>query len=602
MKRELKIEISDERQLIEDLNSNKPFIELPTSNIWEKGFETKPHCSFSYPENYPSCCEYHSNLENEIYEWFKKFPNCCEEHIKLSEHKWFKIHDFENVPKKLILQLLYTDNFINTNIKDDNWFDLISEYISYSVESYGTPAVGAAKYLIYLKNWVKNNFLSHDIFPNWKRNQIIEFIDNFWNSTSKEKTDMNMLYSTFQKWIKIFPNLEYFNQLKSDFTGRFPMELILYQPTTNRFTGITKFKVRTKAELVELLIRSTKKLLGSVKTSEFLKKKIISDKDKYEIDILNQHHGLKQTALLDEYSESEIRYVKIIKKWLKNEKNYISELSKIIQNLKDKPKMYEIDVREIFGKEYVKIFIRDKDKIEQISQVLIKLQSVGKCNITENKELDITIYPAKTYAVNETISEIKIALDSYFEGGEYDPIFEDKISSLSENAFGNIVKQIYNYGRNLEKYRNLYSKFDEEGFREFFLPHLNTISENHTATGETFNKIGRTDILIQNKEGLNVFIAECKLWKGANEIHNAIDQLLDRYVTWRDEKVALIVFNKDMLDFTELIKRANKAIKGHPQFKEYVGAREDSSFTYLFKHPDDEERLITLELIIFNCT
>ena len=602
MKRELKIEISDEKKLLDDLNSNKPFIELPTSSIWEEGFETKPHCSFSYPDNYPNCCEYHKELRIQVFEWYENFPNCCEPHRELSKHKWFKKENFDHIPEKLLEQILYTDNFITTHIKREDWFELISEYISYSVESYGTPAVGAAKYLDYIRNWVKQNSISYEDFPKWKRTQILEFIKSFWEKDERPKTDMNVLYSTFQKWLKIFPNLEYFNQLKKDSTDRFPLEIILYKPRTNRFTGITKFKVRTKSELVELLIKSTKQLLGSVKTSNFLKKKIISDKDKYSIDLLNEHHSVKQIALLEEYSESEIKYVKIIKKWLKNEKNYISDLSKIIQNLKDRPSMYDIEVREAFEKKYLKVFIREKDKIEEVSEILIELQSVGKCNITENKEKDLTIYPAKTYSPEETTSEIKIALDSYFEGSEYDPIFEDKISTLSENAFGNIIDQIYNYGRNLEKFQNLYSKFDEEGFRDFFLPHLNSISQNHTATGETFNKKGKTDILIQDKEGLNVFIAECKLWKGSAEIHKAIDQLLERYVTWRDEKVALIIFNKDMKDFTELIKRASQAIKDHPLFKQDHGARKDSSFTFSFKHPDDDDRLIKLELIIFNCT
>jgi hypothetical protein len=43
-----------------------------------------------------------------------------------------------------------------------------------------------------------------------------------------------------------------------------------------------------------------------------------------------------------------------------------------------------------------------------------------------------------------------------------------------------------------------------------------------------------------------LFIAECKLWKGEFTISDAVDQLLERYVTWHDEKVAIIVFNKDM--------------------------------------------------------
>ncbi|AXO81825.1 hypothetical protein DZC78_06005 [Olleya aquimaris] len=265
------------------------------------------------------------------------------------------------------------------------------------------------------------------------------------------------------------------------------------------------------------------------------------------------------------------------------------------------PKLFTVEKRETFDKEYLKVYLRDKSKNEEVATFITSLQSVRRCNITENKEIDLTVYPAKTYSADEMSLEIEVALNSYLNKGQYDPVFEDKISSLSDEGYDNILNQIYNYGQNLEKYKNLYDKFDEEGFRDFFLPHLNSMSKNHTATGETFNKIGKTDILIQDEKGINVFIAECKLWKGESELSKAIDQLLDRYVTWRDEKVALIVFNKDMKKFTELMTKAVEKLKEHPQFDKYIGKRKDSSYQFTFKHPDDSEKIIKLELIIFNC-
>ena len=55
-------------------------------------------------------------------------------------------------------------------------------------------------------------------------------------------------------------------------------------------------------------------------------------------------------------------------------------------------------------------------------------------------------------------------------------IFDDKNIELSENGYNNIISHIYNYGQNLEKYKNLCDKFDEEGFRDFFLPHLKILN------------------------------------------------------------------------------------------------------------------------------
>jgi hypothetical protein len=62
------------------------------------------------------------------------------------------------------------------------------------------------------------------------------------------------------------------------------------------------------------------------------------------------------------------------------------------------------------------------------------------------------------------------------------------------------------------------------------------------ATGETFNFQGKTDILIRVDEK-NVFIAECKFWKGEKVFIGTIDQLLS-YLSWRDTKAAVIVFRK----------------------------------------------------------
>lgn len=60
------------------------------------------------------------------------------------------------------------------------------------------------------------------------------------------------------------------------------------------------------------------------------------------------------------------------------------------------------------------------------------------------------------------------------------------------------------------------------------------------ATGETFNRAGKTDILLREGDR-NVFIAECKFWKGPKAFGEAIDQRLG-YTMWRDSKTAILVF------------------------------------------------------------
>jgi hypothetical protein len=261
---------------------------------------------------------------------------------------------------------------------------------------------------------------------------------------------------------------------------------------------------------------------------------------------------------------------------------------------------FKTEKRKVSDNEYVKVFLKDKAKFETVQTLLTGLQSVRRVNITN--ETDLTVYPSKVYSADEAILEIDASLDAFFKGSPIDPIIaEDGLSSISEKAYFQILDKISSFGQNLEKYKDLYDKFDEEGFRNFFLPYLNSISIRHTATGETFNKIGKTDILIQDENGLNVFIAECKLWKGEGEIEGAINQLLDRYVTWRDEKVAIIFFNKTVKKFGDVVDKAVAAFKLHKNFKEYIGERNSTSHSFIFTNPDDSNKEIRLELIMFNC-
>lgn len=98
--------------------------------------------------------------------------------------------------------------------------------------------------------------------------------------------------------------------------------------------------------------------------------------------------------------------------------------------------------------------------------------------------------------------------------------------------------------------RTYYANTEEE-LRDHLLATLNT--HYQTATGETFRKIGKTDILIEfdNKAA---FIGECKIWHGEQLFQGAIQQVIN-YSTWRDVKVSVIVFNKENKSFHSILDK-----------------------------------------------
>lgn len=166
--------------------------------------------------------------------------------------------------------------------------------------------------------------------------------------------------------------------------------------------------------------------------------------------------------------------------------------------------------------------------------------------------------------------------------------------------YDDVLRVIYDAGKNMEKKPALYQNKDEEGLRDQFLFILETRYEEITATGETFNRSGKTDILLKfAKDGSNLFVAECKFWHGASEFHKAISQLFERYLTWRDSKIALILFVTNKA-FTKVLETIKSETVKHTYFLKEIGARGETSFSYQFHLPQDEDKKVYLEIMAFH--
>lgn len=105
----------------------------------------------------------------------------------------------------------------------------------------------------------------------------------------------------------------------------------------------------------------------------------------------------------------------------------------------------------------------------------------------------------------------------------------------------------------MEKTARTYYRNNEEELRDHLLATLNTHYEN--VTGETFRKIGKTDINIEF-ENKAAFIGECKIWHGEKLFADAVQQVLN-YSTWKDIKVSVIVFNKENQSFQGVVNKIN---------------------------------------------
>lgn len=126
---------------------------------------------------------------------------------------------------------------------------------------------------------------------------------------------------------------------------------------------------------------------------------------------------------------------------------------------------------------------------------------------------------------------------------------------ISDNDYDNILNIIHSQCSVMESAPDGFSSLEEEKLRDVLISTLETHYEN-SVSGETFRKNGKTDIQVRF-ENKAAFISECKIWHGINKFEGAINQLFG-YTTWKDTKVALVVFNKDNKNFNSILNTVSE--------------------------------------------
>jgi hypothetical protein len=148
----------------------------------------------------------------------------------------------------------------------------------------------------------------------------------------------------------------------------------------------------------------------------------------------------------------------------------------------------------------------------------------------------------------------------------------------------------------MERSPSAFAGLDEEALRTHFQIPLNSKFQG-MASGETFNAAGKTDILIKHEDRI-LFIAECKFWKGAQSLTDAISQLLS-YLTWRETKAAILLFNQNK-NFSSVLDQIPGIFARHPQFVRQERYEKMSGFRFVVRHPTDAGRHLLVTLLAFD--
>jgi len=163
--------------------------------------------------------------------------------------------------------------------------------------------------------------------------------------------------------------------------------------------------------------------------------------------------------------------------------------------------------------------------------------------------------------------------------------------------YEHVLKIIQSMTQVMERSPSAFETMKEENLRQHFLVQLNGQFEGK-ATGETFNTNGKTDILLRENDR-NVFIAECKFWKGANQYQKTIDQLLG-YTAWRDTKTAILIFNRNTT-MTTVLDSVKAETEKHANYKRtLLDWKHETGFRYVFHQNGDKNRELILTVLVFD--
>ena len=175
------------------------------------------------------------------------------------------------------------------------------------------------------------------------------------------------------------------------------------------------------------------------------------------------------------------------------------------------------------------------------------------------------------------------------------PFVPEPALELAE--YNHIISIIDSMVRVMERSPVAFKSMQEEDMRTHFLVQINAQYEGQ-ATGETFNNSGKTDILIR-EDDRNIFVAETKFWAGPKALGEALDQLL-RYATWRDGKLALVVFNRRK-NLSAVVAQIPDIVRSHSCFRRDVRYEHDATgWRFVVHHPDDSDRELLLTVLVYD--
>jgi len=263
----------------------------------------------------------------------EQFPNCCERHAKLSKAKFFNKKDFEGLETMIAIKTIYSHQHIVNNLDKENWYEDISNYLEYTIKSfgsfpsdYGEPLL-LSSYLSEITEYLENN---KKAFNEEKRLRLLEFVRNYTRPVNSTQTDINVLLGVYEKWYKIFPfDLSYFSGVKEYYEKNIP--ILKEKPVYNPYLKVSSARLLDKDGLIKVLLERTNYILTHINSLKMYEKGLISNADNIKLElVVKSREKQLEAGYINNSKDEGQRYRKIIKKWFEDEKKFIDEIKPLL--------------------------------------------------------------------------------------------------------------------------------------------------------------------------------------------------------------------------------------------------------------------------------
>ena len=321
-------------------------LNLQLDGAFEIPFETEPTEGAHDFRTCENCQKYLAKAEEILTERFngtgmqKGFPYCCEPHSKLVTLKMFRREAFMGVPGMTARKILYTYNHIINHHHLDEYYKDITDYIEYTILSFGQmPHDAEALFLGYYIEQCINLLEKCPNVPQKKKDKILNYFKRWkseQSSLQEQDTDLNILAATYQKWFKIFPfDISFFSELKPRFESYLP--ILHGTPIINKYSGSSKVKIHTKDSLIEELLDITNTIITQINSHSLYQEGKLDSPEKLKLELILNERSMKiGQGYANNSKNEEDRYRKILKEWFNDEKNFITEITPLLKSLPSK--------------------------------------------------------------------------------------------------------------------------------------------------------------------------------------------------------------------------------------------------------------------------